>query len=51
MSVEMWDITAAVCLKTHCSVKSHRKPQKKSKVFPIHAVKAYRGVEVYLHPS
>jgi len=27
----MWDITAAVCLKTHYSVKSHRKPPKKVK--------------------
>jgi len=51
MGVEMWEIMAAVCLKTYFSAKSHRKPKKKGKVFSALAMKAYRGVEVSFYPS
>jgi len=52
----MLEIMAEVCLKTRCSAKSHRKAKMKRKkkngnVVPLHAMKVFRGLEVYLHPS
>jgi hypothetical protein len=50
----MWQIMAAVRLKRHCSAKRHRKSKERekiSKVAPVNAMKAYRGIEVHLHHS